>query len=68
MLVRSMWRADVVVEPWEPRFEITHRRLVPAAEAYACLEMPPGLRPLHRRAFAEAGLPATGRGRASGTR
>ena len=58
VLVRSMWRAEVEVEPWAPRFEITHRRLVPAAEAYGHLEIPPGLHPLHRRAFAEAGLPA----------
>jgi hypothetical protein len=32
---------------------------VPAAEAFARLEIPTGLRPLHRRAFAEAGLAAT---------
>lgn len=56
VLVRSLWLAEVAVEPWEPRFEITHRRLVPAAEAFACLTLPAGLRPLHRRAFAEAGL------------
>lgn len=56
MLVRSLWRAEVSVEPWEPQFEITHRRLVPAAEAFACLALPAGLRPLRRRAFTEAGL------------
>jgi hypothetical protein len=56
VLVRSLWRAAVAVELWEPRFEITHRRLVPAAEAFACLALPAGLRPLHRRAFTEAGL------------
>jgi ADP-ribose pyrophosphatase YjhB (NUDIX family) len=71
VLVRSMWRAEVVVHPWQPRFEITHRRLVPAADAFAHLEIPAGLRPLHRRAFAEAGLatdhtiPANEPGRAS---
>jgi len=56
VLVRSMWRAEVVVHAWQPRFEITHRRLVSAADAFAYLEIPAGLRPLHRRAFAEAGL------------
>jgi 8-oxo-dGTP pyrophosphatase MutT (NUDIX family) len=61
VLVRSMWRAEVRVEAWQPQFEITHRRLVPAAEAFAHLDIPAGLRPLHRRAFAEAGLPATDR-------
>ncbi|MBM7786616.1 NUDIX hydrolase [Tenggerimyces flavus] len=30
VLVRSMWRADVKLAPWEPRFEISQRRLVPA--------------------------------------
>lgn len=30
VLVRSMWRAEVELAPWEPGFEITHRRLVPA--------------------------------------
>lgn len=56
VLVRSLWRAEVEVEPWKPRFEITHRRLVPAAAAFACLTLPAELRPLHRRAFAEAGI------------
>lgn len=61
VLVRSMWRAEVVVEPWEPRFEITHRRLVPAVDAFAHLDIPAGLHPLFRRAFTEAGLPAVDR-------
>jgi ADP-ribose pyrophosphatase YjhB (NUDIX family) len=32
-LVRSLWRAEVRLERWEPRFEMAHRRLVPAEEA-----------------------------------
>lgn len=28
VLVRSIWRAEVELEPWEPQFEIRHRRLV----------------------------------------
>jgi ADP-ribose pyrophosphatase YjhB (NUDIX family) len=58
VLVRSMWRADVRLDLWRPRFEIAHRRLVPAGDAFAHLALPLGLRPLHRRAFAEAGLTA----------
>ncbi|MBO0809299.1 MAG: NUDIX domain-containing protein, partial [Actinobacteria bacterium] len=27
VLVRSMWRADVRLAPWEPRYEIPHRRV-----------------------------------------
>jgi 8-oxo-dGTP pyrophosphatase MutT (NUDIX family) len=30
VLVRSLWRAEVRLERWQPRFEMTHRRLVPA--------------------------------------
>jgi len=29
----SLWRADVLLEAWQPQFEITHRRLVPTGEA-----------------------------------
>jgi ADP-ribose pyrophosphatase YjhB (NUDIX family) len=32
VLVRSMWRADVELGPWDPRFEIPYRRVVPAAD------------------------------------
>ena len=32
VLVRSFWRADVEPGPWEPRFEIAHRRLVTVGE------------------------------------
>ncbi len=59
-LVRSMWRAEVVLDPSEPRFEIAHRRLVTTGEAldelFAQPRFPRGLRPLYRRAFIEAGL------------
>ncbi|MGH7449592.1 MAG: NUDIX hydrolase [Longimicrobiales bacterium] len=32
VLVRSIWRANVEVLPWAPRYEIRHRRLVPLPE------------------------------------
>ncbi|TDE13069.1 NUDIX hydrolase [Jiangella asiatica] len=35
VLVRSMWRADVELARWDPRFEISHRRVVPAARLSA---------------------------------
>lgn len=57
VLVRSLWRAEVVLDAWEPRFEIAHRRLVPAGEALGQLGLPDEMRPLYRRIFAEAGLP-----------
>jgi ADP-ribose pyrophosphatase YjhB (NUDIX family) len=34
VLVRSVWRAEVELAPWEPRFEIPHRRVGAAAEVW----------------------------------
>jgi 8-oxo-dGTP pyrophosphatase MutT (NUDIX family) len=53
-LVRSFWRADVLLDAWEPQFEITHRQLMPAAEALAYL--PPVFWPIIHRALSEAGV------------
>jgi 8-oxo-dGTP pyrophosphatase MutT (NUDIX family) len=58
VLVRSMWRAEVLVHAWQPQFEITHRRLMPATEAFAHLASAAGFGPLNRRALVEAGLVA----------
>lgn len=59
VLVRSVWRADVRLEPWQPRFEMTHRRLAPAAEALRLtIAAEPRMAPIYRRVFLEAGLPA----------
>lgn len=55
-LVRGIWRAEVDLLPWEPQFEIPHRRVVPAGELSDHLWMEPGLEPIYRRAIAEAGL------------
>ncbi|MEV0733629.1 NUDIX domain-containing protein [Polymorphospora sp. NPDC050346] len=33
VLVRSYWWAEVELLPWQPRFEITHRRIIPVTEA-----------------------------------
>jgi len=41
-LVRSVWLATVDVQPWQPRFEIAHRRLVRASEVLAHLWMEDG--------------------------
>jgi ADP-ribose pyrophosphatase YjhB (NUDIX family) len=40
VLVRSHWRAKVRLLRWEPRFEMTHRRLVAAEEALRSLTIP----------------------------
>jgi ADP-ribose pyrophosphatase YjhB (NUDIX family) len=60
VLVRSHWRAEVRVQPWQPRFEMTHRRLVPADEALRSLTIPEGLRSLYRLMFAVAAISVAG--------
>jgi ADP-ribose pyrophosphatase YjhB (NUDIX family) len=57
VLVRSYWRAEVEVEPHEPRFEVRRRRLVPVAEAGAVVRDPDwaGTR-IALRALREAGV------------
>jgi len=42
--------------PWEPRFEIAHRRVVPAAELAAHFWMEQGFESIYHRALVEAGL------------
>lgn len=54
ILVRAYWRADVVVGPWNPQFEIAHRRLVSEAEVLNQLNVDPVYLPLYRRALDEA--------------
>lgn len=56
ILVRSIWRGEVEILPWEPRFEIAHRRIVPAADVLDAMEIEPGWAPVFRRAALEAGL------------
>ena len=56
VLVRSIWLAEVELMSWEPRFEIAHRHVVPAAELLAHLWMEQGFEPIYHRALVEAGL------------
>lgn len=56
VLVRSVWRAAVELMPWEPRFEIAHRRVVPATELLSHLSMDDGVEPIFYRGLTEAGL------------
>ena len=53
VLVRSFWRAEVILGPWEPAFEVSHRRVVPATEVLSHLS--PVYMPVYRRALNEAG-------------
>jgi 8-oxo-dGTP pyrophosphatase MutT (NUDIX family) len=57
VLVRGQWLAQVFLDVWEPKFEMTHRRLVPMDSAFEQIDIPPGWEPFIRRMFAEAGLP-----------
>ena len=56
VLVRSVWRAEVELLPWEPRFEIAHRRVVRADELLSTLWMEEGFEPIYHRALKEAAL------------
>jgi ADP-ribose pyrophosphatase YjhB (NUDIX family) len=56
VLVRSIWRADVELIAWEPRFEIRFRRLVPADDLLAHLWIEDGFGALYRRVLIEAGI------------
>jgi 8-oxo-dGTP pyrophosphatase MutT (NUDIX family) len=58
VLIRSFWRADVILGLWEPAFEIPHRRTVPVVEVLSYLSSPVSLPflPIFRRALDEAGL------------
>ena len=56
VLVRSIWRAGVELLPWEPRFEIARRRLVPATELLSHFWMEERFEPIYHRALEEAGL------------
>lgn len=54
--VRAVWRAEVALEPWEPRFEILHRRVVGAGEVLAQMTLWEGDLPTYLRALSEAGV------------
>lgn len=54
VLIRSMWRAEVRLAPWNPRRGTAHRRLLPVGEAFRSLAIPDGLGPFYRRLFAQA--------------
>ena len=57
VLVRSFWRAQVEIRPWQPRFEIPYRRIVPAAQASEFLREPDTVATrISLRALTEAGL------------
>jgi 8-oxo-dGTP pyrophosphatase MutT (NUDIX family) len=54
VLVRSLWRAEVVLGPWEPEFETSHRCVVPTADLLSYLS--PVFMPIYLRALNEGGL------------
>jgi ADP-ribose pyrophosphatase YjhB (NUDIX family) len=57
VLVRSVWRAEVELAPWQPRFEIPHRRVVAAADVMGQLALGThAFAPIIRRALQEASL------------
>ena len=57
VLVRSLWRATVSVEPWAHHHEMTARLFVPPDTVYARIRVHQGARPIYRRWFHEALTP-----------
>jgi ADP-ribose pyrophosphatase YjhB (NUDIX family) len=54
VLVRSFWRAQVVLNAWEPAFETTERCAILAVDAFRYLM--PVFAPIFRRVLMEAGV------------
>ena len=54
VLVRSFWWAQVVLEAWEPQFEVRHRQVLSASASLRHLL--PEFEPLYRRVLAEAAV------------
>ncbi|MHB8647748.1 MAG: NUDIX hydrolase [Thermomicrobiales bacterium] len=54
VIVRSLWRAEVELVPWEPLFEIAYRRVVPSAAVIDQLTIPDSLARIVTRALLEA--------------
>jgi ADP-ribose pyrophosphatase YjhB (NUDIX family) len=61
VLVRSFWRAEVELKPWQPQFEIAHRKVVPISAATRWLrERNETDTRMSLRALHEAGIPTAG--------
>jgi ADP-ribose pyrophosphatase YjhB (NUDIX family) len=57
ILVRSMWRADVELGPWEPQCEIRHRRVLAATDtALQRILATDAFAPIIRRSLHEAAI------------
>lgn len=56
VLIRSIWRAQVRLLPWQPQHEIPFRRVVPVHGLARHLWMEDGAEPIYSRAAREAGL------------
>ena len=54
VLVRSLWCADVSLDPWEPRHETTARLVVPPDEALERVGFGGDHRPIYERWFRDA--------------
>ena len=52
-LVRSFWRAEVSLNPWEPLFEVSHRNLEPAHEVLDHLTLDAGYLPILLKAVTD---------------
>ena len=60
VLVRSVWRGEVELLPWQARFEVRRRRLFSPEELRSNFWINEGWEPIVYRALAEAGLLVAG--------
>jgi len=56
ILVRAVFRAEVLLEPWKPQFETRQRKAVAASEVLPHFAPDDGHLPAYRRALREAGV------------
>ena len=59
VIVRSVWRAAVELQPWDPQFEMTERLVIPTSDVWSHLVIPESvsMARINARMLTEAGIP-----------
>ncbi len=60
VIVRSVWRAEGELRPWNPQFEMTERLVIPISEVWNRLTIPESvtMARINARMLVEAGIPS----------
>lgn len=56
VLVRALWSAEVMLQDWEPKFEVKFRKLVAEGAVDQAIDYPWGLAEIYNRRLAESRL------------